>query len=119
MIVGEYFACSSAASKSMWLVRATKRKASVSVVASARLNSRDLANGWRTARQADFSLRSRRAGCRLAASGLCTSCFMSGAGPGVFRIEQPVQMDDEVAHVGIVHGGLRLGLPGGLGALVV
>ena len=28
------------------------------------------------------------------------------------RIEQPVEMDNEVAHVGVVHGLLRLRLPG-------
>ena len=35
------------------------------------------------------------------------------------RLEQPVQMDDEVAHMGVVDAGLRLGLPGGLRRLVV
>ena len=35
------------------------------------------------------------------------------------RLEQPVQMDDEIAHMGIVDARLRLCLPGGLGGLVV
>src|SRR4051794_38536438 len=106
-------------SKSMRLVRATKRNASVSPVASACLNSRDLTSGWRTARHAVLSLRWRAAGCRSAANGLTVSCVISGCGPRALRIEQPVEMDDEVAHVGVVHGGLRLGLPGCFGALVI
>jgi hypothetical protein len=28
------------------------------------------------------------------------------------RIEQPVEMDDKIAHVGVVHGVLRFGFPG-------
>ena len=35
------------------------------------------------------------------------------------RVEQPVEMDDEIAHVGIVHGLLRLGLPGRMGGRVI
>jgi hypothetical protein len=34
-------------------------------------------------------------------------------------IEQPVEMDDEIAHVGIVHGLLRLRLPGAVGGGLV
>jgi hypothetical protein len=37
----------------------------------------------------------------------------------VFRIKQPVQMHDEIAHLGVVDGGLRLGLPGRVGGRVV
>jgi hypothetical protein len=31
-------------------------------------------------------------------------------------VQQPMQMDDEIAHLGIVDGLLRLRLPGGVGA---
>ena len=34
-------------------------------------------------------------------------------------IEQAVQMDDKVAHLGVIDGRLRLGLPGGVGGRVV
>ena len=34
-------------------------------------------------------------------------------------IEQPVEVDHEVAHVGIVHGLLRLRLPGGMSGCVI
>ena len=47
--------------------------------------------------------------CRSAPS--CQPAGLAG-----FRVEQPVQMNDEIAHMGIVHGGLRLGFPGRLGA---
>src|SRR5262245_57353701 len=119
MMVGEYLSTIAAGSKSIRLVLATKRKVSVSAVASACLNSRDLTSGWRTVRHAVFTLRSRPARCRLAANGLTVSCVISGAGSGALRIEQSMQMDDEVAHVGVVDRGLRPGLPGYFGALVV
>jgi hypothetical protein len=35
------------------------------------------------------------------------------------RIEQTVKMDNEVAHVRIVHGLLRLGLPGGVRRCII
>src|SRR5713226_3960445 len=35
------------------------------------------------------------------------------------RVEQPMQVDDEVAHMRVVDGALRLGLPGGVGRCVV
>ena len=41
------------------------------------------------------------------------------AAPVGLGIEQPMQMDDEVAHVRIVDGLLRLRLPGGIGGCVV
>ena len=34
-------------------------------------------------------------------------------------IEQPVEMNHKIAHVGVVHGLLRLGLPGGVSARVI
>jgi hypothetical protein len=34
-------------------------------------------------------------------------------------IEQPVEVDDEIAHVGVVDGLLRLRFPGGVGARVI
>src|SRR5688572_18319171 len=36
-----------------------------------------------------------------------------------FRIEQPMQVDDEISHQGVIDGLLRLGFPGGIGARVV
>ena len=37
----------------------------------------------------------------------------------IMRIEQLVRMDDEIAHVGIVHRRLRLGLPRRIGLSIV
>src|SRR5262245_18483919 len=37
----------------------------------------------------------------------------------MLRIEQPVHVDNEVAHMGVVHGLLSLRLPGRIGARVV
>jgi len=34
-------------------------------------------------------------------------------------IEQPVEMDDEIAHVSVVHGLLRLRLPGSVSGRVI
>jgi hypothetical protein len=34
-------------------------------------------------------------------------------------IEQPVEVDDEIAHLGVVHSLLRLGLPGREGGRVI
>ena len=35
------------------------------------------------------------------------------------RIEQPVEMNDEIAHVGVIHSLLRLGFPGRVSGRVV
>jgi hypothetical protein len=35
------------------------------------------------------------------------------------RVEQPMEVDDEIAHLRVVDGHLRLGLPGGMGARIV
>ena len=37
----------------------------------------------------------------------------------LLRIEQPVEVNDEVAHLGVVHGLLRFRLPGRIGGRVV
>lgn len=37
----------------------------------------------------------------------------------MFRIEQPVHVNDEITHMGVVDRHLRLGLPGNVGALVI
>src|ERR1700733_8247802 len=34
-------------------------------------------------------------------------------------IEQPMEMDHEIAHMGVVHGLLRLGLPGRIGGRII
>src|ERR1700752_2655656 len=44
------------------------------------------------------------------------SALRRGAG---IRLEQPMHVNDEVAHVGVVHGSLRLGLPRRIGGGVV
>src|SRR5918996_4864342 len=43
----------------------------------------------------------------------------SSAGLGRFRVEQAVQVDDEIAHMGVVDGLLRRRLPGRVRRLVV
>ena len=48
-----------------------------------------------------------------------TCCASMPGAPVGIRIEQPMQMDDEVAHMRVVDGLLRLGLPGGIGGGVV
>src|SRR5215831_4855361 len=35
------------------------------------------------------------------------------------RVEQPVEMDDEIAHLSVVDGHLRLGLPGCVGGRII
>src|SRR5690606_18039920 len=37
----------------------------------------------------------------------------------VFGIKEPVQMDDEITHMGVVHALLRLGLPCRVGRIVI
>ena len=52
---------------------------------------------------------------RRAGAGVSVWSVMSVlAGLAGIRLEQPVQMDDEIAHMGVVDGRLRLGLPGDL-----
>src|ERR1700733_8763705 len=49
----------------------------------------------------------------------CEVTFSTGRLRVLTWIEQPVEMDHEIAHVGVVHGLLRLGLPGGMGGRVI
>ena len=37
----------------------------------------------------------------------------------MIRVEQPVEMDDEIAHLRIVDRALRLGPPGGVGGRII
>src|SRR5690606_25725279 len=46
------------------------------------------------------------------------SCSALAACSGI-GLEEPMQMDDEVAHMRVVHGLLRLGAPGTFGRVVV
>src|SRR5205807_4871904 len=59
---------------------------------------------------------------RVAASGCATCCepvFSTGRFRVLTRIEQAVEMDHEIAHVGVVDGLLRLGFPGGISCGVI
>src|ERR1700726_4798005 len=49
----------------------------------------------------------------------CEVTFSTGRLRVLTWIEQPVEMDHEIAHVGVVHGLLRLGLPGRVGGGVI
>src|ERR1700722_10339307 len=49
----------------------------------------------------------------------CTPSGSSARRRFGFGIQQSVQMHDEIAHLGIVDGALRLGLPGRVGAGIV
>src|SRR5665213_2830737 len=49
----------------------------------------------------------------------CEVTFSTGRLRVLTWIEQPVEMDHEIAHVGVVHGLLRLGFPGSVRGRVV
>ena len=44
---------------------------------------------------------------------------LSAGGAGLFRVEQAVHVNDEIAHLGVVDGALRLGLPRRISAGIV
>src|ERR1700688_4267815 len=49
----------------------------------------------------------------------CEATFSTGRLRVLTWIEQAVEMHHEIAHVGVVHGLLRLGPPGGMGGRVI
>src|ERR1700723_2000490 len=49
----------------------------------------------------------------------CEVTFSTGRLRVLTWIEQPVEMDHEIAHVGVVYGLLRFRLPGGMGGRVI
>src|SRR5258708_27369950 len=76
--------------------------------------------GWST-RPAE-STRRRGKPPRAEASCCAAHCELvfSTAGLRVLTwIEQPVEMDDEIAHVGVIHGLLRFGFPGRVSGRVI
>ena len=77
------------------------------------LKKRDSASGWRILRQKAFSgLFGRRlpaAACAAGDDADLRSITLDRC--GCLGVQKPVQMDDEVPHVGVVDAGLCLGLP--------
>src|SRR5262249_35688556 len=89
-IRGAICSYTSGGSSTVRLVSQTRRRYSAAAMPIAVCVARDRARRLRTP-IADPSARRRRRGVRL---------------------EEPMQVDDEVAHMGVVHGGLRPGPPG-------
>src|SRR5712672_3389464 len=90
----------SAGSSTERLVFQTKRKYSAAATPTIVCTGRDRAKRFRT-----LIATTETSARRRCAAGI--------------RIEQPVQVDDEVTHVGVVHGAVRLRPPGRVGGRVV